>query len=406
MKRNNNNKNNKNDKNNKNFLYLIIGFGIVMLSFCGAQQFVSTYLPGEVGLTSLILIYSLFGISSLSIAPVIVSKFGSKKCLLASSGFYGLYIASLAAASPGLVYGASCVLGISAAVMWTAAYSYLTRVSSADVLGVNSGLFYMAYGLGAFVGILVLGLVSTAQNYPPYFLFDAGLILAAVFFFSLMDDIKPEGDVRRKIHKRLFEAVKTMKSLSVLRASTTAFLTYAIFGLVVAQVPIQLARMGLSAGISGTAVFFLVPVFLSKKIGKYSDKYGRLPLIFMAYVLAVPGMILLAVSAKTVLLFAGLIFLTLAFTILQPCFTALQGDISSEDTIENVSGVFLLVRNLGTVSAFVGAHFLGNKYLYFSVAALTVVSFVLLYTFPNLKSNTERAKIRKKINFEIEQCEV
>jgi len=128
----------------RNILFLSLGFFLIFWGFDGVQFFVTTFFEQQkiasVGFTSLILIYLFFTLGN-PLAAIVVSHIGGKKSMMLGAVSYSLFIFALSLHNIPLLYAASILLGIGAALLWTGQNSYLIRASQEMSRGTNSGFF-------------------------------------------------------------------------------------------------------------------------------------------------------------------------------------------------------------------------------------------------------------------------
>ncbi|ODN05433.1 UNC93-like protein MFSD11 [Orchesella cincta] len=103
------------------------------------------------GYISLSIIYGVFSISNW-VAPSIVAVLKEKKSMLAGAVLYTAFIASFLYPKTWLLYLMSAVLGIGAAVIWTAQGSYLAICSDETTMSRNSGVFWAILQSSMFFG--------------------------------------------------------------------------------------------------------------------------------------------------------------------------------------------------------------------------------------------------------------
>eukprot|EP00794_Sanderia_malayensis_P009173 gene9173-10146_t len=93
------------------------------------------------GYVSLAIIYAVFSLANF-IAPPIVSLIGPRLSLILGGLCYCLFIGSLIYPFVSTLYIASVIIGLGAAVIWTAQGNFLTINSNQDTMGRNSGIFW------------------------------------------------------------------------------------------------------------------------------------------------------------------------------------------------------------------------------------------------------------------------
>ncbi|XP_029692261.1 UNC93-like protein MFSD11 isoform X1 [Takifugu rubripes] len=149
----------------KKFLNIIIlGFSFMFLftafQTCGnieqtvIKSFNSTEFHGS-GYTSMSIIYGVLSAFSL-VAPVVVTVIGPQLSMFFSGLMYSCYIAMFIYPYTWSFYAASVLVGLGAAVLWTAQGNVLTINSTDNTIGRNSGIFWAIFQLSVFFGNLYI----------------------------------------------------------------------------------------------------------------------------------------------------------------------------------------------------------------------------------------------------------
>ncbi|CAL9692809.1 unnamed protein product [Knipowitschia caucasica] len=107
------------------------------------------------GYTSMAIIYGVFSASNL-IAPSVVTVVGPQLSMFVSGLLYSAYIAMFIHPFTWSFYTASVVVGIGAAVLWTAQGNVLATNSSESTIGRNSGIFWALLQFSLFFGNLYI----------------------------------------------------------------------------------------------------------------------------------------------------------------------------------------------------------------------------------------------------------
>ncbi|XP_053144853.1 UNC93-like protein MFSD11 [Hemicordylus capensis] len=105
--------------------------------------------------TSMAVIYGVFSASNL-ISPSVVAIIGPQLSMFISGIFYSIYIAIFIQPLTWTFYTASVLLGIAAAVLWTAQGNCLTINSNENTIGRNSGIFWALLQSSLFFGNLYI----------------------------------------------------------------------------------------------------------------------------------------------------------------------------------------------------------------------------------------------------------
>lgn len=143
---------------------IILGFGFMFMftafQTCGnigqtvIKSFNSTEFHGS-GYTSMAIIYGVFSASNL-IAPSVVTVIGPQLSMFFSGLLYSGYIAMFIYPYTWSFYTASVLVGIGAAVLWTAQGNVLAINSTDRTIGRNSGIFWALLQFSLFFGNLYI----------------------------------------------------------------------------------------------------------------------------------------------------------------------------------------------------------------------------------------------------------
>lgn len=136
------------DRRTFNVAILGVGFLFIFTAFttCGnVEQTVLKSLRNETftgsGYYSLGIIYGIFSFSNL-LAPTVVAVIGAKLSMFASGLFYSGYIAVFILPFTWSFYLTSLLIGIGAAMLWTAQGQFLVENSEASTINRNTGMFW------------------------------------------------------------------------------------------------------------------------------------------------------------------------------------------------------------------------------------------------------------------------
>ncbi|XP_041076722.1 UNC93-like protein MFSD11 [Polyodon spathula] len=143
---------------------IILGFAFMFMftafQTCGnveqtvIKSFNSSRFHGS-GYTSMSIIYGVFSASNL-IAPSVVAVIGPQISMFVCGLFYSAYIAVFIYPLTWSFYTASVLVGIAAAVLWTAQGNVLTINSTDTTIGRNSGIFWALLQFSLFFGNLYI----------------------------------------------------------------------------------------------------------------------------------------------------------------------------------------------------------------------------------------------------------
>jgi len=301
-----------------------------------------SYIFKNKGYVSLAIIYAVFSVANF-IAPPIVSKVGPRIALLLGGLCYCIFIGSLIYPFVWSLYVASVIVGLGAAVIWTAQGNFLTINSNKDTMGRNSGIFWALLQCSLLFGNMfiyfyfkgtihisakeartvftVLGLCCLVGNLcflllrkPPHSSRDDRETEAEVEYIERKypaDELRDEYDsmqtnsAERKeaqqfgssepstplqAFKRSFQllATKNMLLLSVTTAYTGFELTFfsGVYGNTVGNTGLlednkqQIGLVGMLIGVGEITGGLLFGI-----LGSRTNKYGRDPIVFLGFII-------------------------------------------------------------------------------------------------------------------------
>lgn len=380
---------------------LSASFFTIFFGYNGAQQFLTSYFSDlgivKTGFWSLILIYFSLTISNF-FSGFIVSRFGTKKCLIFGALFYSLFIFSLISRNIFFIYSASVLLGFGAAILWTAQGTFLVKASVPNYFGRNSGFFNVFQQLGTVVGIVITGILIIKFSFSISFLILGFLPLIAGLILFLL---KKTDSREVNFPQNLFFLKKLGKNPYFLKMGLIWFSFSLVLASVAGRFPLEI-KEHFNLGSIGfiLPIFYFLPIISSYYFGKISDIKGRnIFLIFSLFLISI-GFLLFTIQKWLGLDF--LIFITsfflvsLGYAIFASIKFAMLGDVSSGDNLEYAAALFNQFGNLGYVVIL-----LFN--IYFSVTLTYLVSFLIVFTsliiiLPVLKLNMRA--IKEKINLQ------
>ena len=106
------------------------------------------------GFEALAIIYVVFSFSNF-VSPPIVAALGARLSMFLGGMGYALYILAFLHPSRHLILAAAAVLGLSAAVIWTAQGHFITQCSDESNRGMHSGLFWAMLQCSLLIGNLI-----------------------------------------------------------------------------------------------------------------------------------------------------------------------------------------------------------------------------------------------------------
>jgi len=148
-------------KTSRSNLFSVIQLGatftILFLAYNTAQGFESS-VNKNLGLWSLSVLYFVFSFSNL-FAGAIVQKLGEKLSLFFGALGYVIFLAANVYPTFYTLIPGAAVIGLGAAVLWTAQGSFMAKCSTEETLGFHSGVFFGLFQMNAVIGNLLAALL-------------------------------------------------------------------------------------------------------------------------------------------------------------------------------------------------------------------------------------------------------
>jgi MFS family permease len=374
---------------------LSIAFLFIFLGFNGAQQYLTAYFSEikllNVGFNSLVLIYLFFLIFE-PLSAIIISKYGAKKCMVAGSLLYFLFIISLLNPSVITTYLTSVLLGIAASLLWTGQTSYLIRVSEEKSYGASTGFFSSFQSLGSAIGVFTFGILIARFLFKTSFLIFSFFPLLGLLLLLFLKDLKVKEEVKET--KGLGLIKKLFLSKTALKLSIFGFSLQFIYGLVIGIIPIEINKF-ISLPFVGflSSMFYILPIIFSYFLGRLSDISGRVKMIFISFYLVILGLIVLFFSSSAIYLIIGIFLIALYRSISFPLGLALIGDVSSKENIDFLTAFFWMFTGMGVVLALLISNlFQSAKIIYLTSIIIILISIKILI--PLLRNGIQNIKTK------------
>lgn len=367
------------------FSFLLIFFG-----FSGVQQFITPFFSEigipDVGFRALILIYLFFLLSG-PLSAIIVSKYGPKRCMMAASVFYGLFILTIVSKNIFFIYPVSSLLGIAASLLWTGQHSYLITASNEKVYGASSGYFNMLQAFGSATGTLLLGFLIVKLSFGAPFIFYALLPFVGILLLSRLTDLKVQKQANQLVFVR-----KLITNTTAIRLAAFYIAFLFFHGLAIGMIPIDIKNTLSIAWIGVMSfIFLIIPILFSYIFGKIYDIKGRKGMIITAYVIGALGLFLLYFQSALTLIF-GIILVAFAYAIFKPMSFSLVGDVTSKENLVSLTAFLWMAQNIGILSALLVSMQMQTKAVYLVGLAVLVAS--LIIQLPLLRLGTQEVKER------------
>jgi len=260
-----------------------------------------------------------------------IAKRWEKKKIMMVSIFFLFIAVSLSAfaTSYELLLASRVMQGIFIPGITAIMLSYVQEIYPKEHRGLGMGIYMAATGFGAVMGRLLAGWITYAYSWREAFgLFALFLLVALFAMVTQLPKVKLEIYTQKEqTNKRtLLSYLSSPKTLSILFIpmvvffsfmAVTTFITYHL-----SQAPFFLNE----AALGSLFLVLLLSVVASPLAGKYSDKIGRVKVLFLALILLLVG-ILLTLSTSLVIILIGLGLVTIGMFSVQSVTPTYLGDL-------------------------------------------------------------------------------
>lgn len=285
----------------------------------------------------------------------------------------------------------SAITGLGASLLWTAQASFLTKNSTKETLGRNSGIFFGFYQLNHLLGNII---ASKIMNSSPvhekgqrilFITFTVISCIASLSFIALRpiprtDDMIDPPLYHFKTVKRLLATLKLLCEKKFLML----ILIIAYNGIFQAFMAGSFTKeVGKSSLNTVMVLFGIAGAIGSFAFGKIIDVLGRKPILIASSVLVLSGS-LLCLLPKSFLRENSLIYYIIALMFGlgdSSCFTVLYATVGNlfSSTVEPGFGAFKLIQSLAASSFFFVSPYI--TIFYFEVLIVNVFMLIGLLFF-------------------------
>ncbi|XP_053698966.1 UNC93-like protein MFSD11 [Sabethes cyaneus] len=207
------------------------------------------------GYTSLAVVYATLSIANW-ITPPILSKIGSKMAMVVGAMTYCIFITSFLWPQTLLLYIASLILGVGAALIWTGQGMYLTKCSDESTISRNSGIFWATLQMSMFFGNLLVFYLfqdKTHIDKETRVLVFAIMIGVTITGIASLCTLKPQNEASVILEDEIPDVQQTPKQAFV--SATHLFVTKNILLLTVPFIYTGLA-LSFFSGVYGASIGF------------------------------------------------------------------------------------------------------------------------------------------------------
>jgi MFS family permease len=174
-----------------NIIILGCAFCILFAAFLTTQSYTTT-VNESVGFISLAILYGTMAVAVL-FAPTLEHHLGPRLSMVLGSSTYAIYVGCSISAEPSILYPASVLIGVGAALLWTAQGHFLSLNSMPETIGLHSGIFWSCFQVNAIVGnVAAAWLLDSGHSSQFMFTVLCFVACAGVLAFLLLRRVPPD----------------------------------------------------------------------------------------------------------------------------------------------------------------------------------------------------------------------
>ena len=254
--------------------------------------------------------------------------------------------------------------------------SYVQDIYPKRHRGLGMGIYMAATSFGAVIGRLLAGWITSLYSWRIAFATFSILLLIALIVMIYALPSTQKSIIKKVINKKMiFNYLFDFKILSILIIPSVVFFsfmaitTFATYYL--SKPPFNLS----SAQLGNLFLVLFVGVFVSPVVGKYSDKTGRVKILFFGISVLIIG-ILLSLIQSYIFVVIGIGLVTVGMFSVQSVAPTYLGDLALDDktTVAILYQTFFYLG--GALGAFVPA-FIWKNYQYEGVAILSILLLII-----------------------------
>jgi MFS family permease len=366
-----------------NVLMLGFSFMTVFTAFNTTQGYMTTF-HEKAGFWSLCVLYIFFAFSNL-ISPVVVSRLGPRMGLFLGAIPYAIFVLAACFTSDAALIITAGVLGIGAAILWTAHGTFLTQCAGND-MGFYSGVFFGIFQMNGILGSLIaasLLQVGLDQFWTFFILFVIAVIGVIMLCYLL------------PIQTHQVSSVEQTESLSMILRSTFAVL---LDKRMILFIPISLFSgfsmslyLGLIPPIIGVkylgwvlALFGVAEVLGSIIFGKWADLLGKRPVMLTTYAIHASALVcsFFIYSAQPYMFFVTMFFAGLGDAGLNTSIYAILGSANYfKSQAAYAFAAFKLIQSIAMAAGFFSGIYLTYQVIQIIICSIwgaAVLFFVIL----------------------------
>ncbi|MDP6114119.1 MAG: MFS transporter [Planctomycetota bacterium] len=336
----------------KEILILSAAFFFSYLGVGAIQPFLTPYLeeetdrPGTEVVWVLGSVY-LAGIFMRLVAALMVNKLGARMTvilgLLMCTGFSWLIVVTT---HIGILLFGAFFWGWGAGCIWVAGTSMVLDFSPEDRYGTNTSILFAAVYLGQGAGVCLLGWIGAKFGKADLFFWAAVISIPA----NVVSFMFPKAGGKTE-PANLAEGMKVLVSLQGIIVSVLLLSSSFGFGILLGNLSGSVARSTEMQGFGSvgpvTLGFYVARLVCTSFAGPLSDRFGRAPLLVVAYAASAIGLFAAGASDSPEILFAAALSLGVQMGIASVAVGALVGDWAPPEKRHVLLGSLYIWHGLG-----------------------------------------------------------
>lgn len=335
-------------------VFLPIMFSFLFAGPAAIQGYLKPYFATVHGLNPmqaaqpLFTLYFVFAVCRY-LAGHVMHALGRNRCIvLGALGYFGFPVAMALCTRPAHFVLYAAVMGVAAALLWTAGSTHVLDASIKKRLGRASGILYSAVAAGQVFGVLTMGTLSRNKGAHDkyWWIFGCAILFGATGVIVSTFIPKVSGSANRP---RLHYVLQFYRNPSNWVMPLVACLASMPYGFVLGVLNKTADRLAPIWGVTLIlALYYGTNCAISSAAGRISDRLGR----WQTFVgcLVAPGLLLTVIGlfeANRVLVCIAAMVLSCPHGGLSPVMMAWVGDLSTQETRSTVHACAFSWRDLG-----------------------------------------------------------
>lgn len=223
-----------------------------------------------------------------------------------------------------------------------AAASSMSELSTKNNIGETMGKYNAIFSFSGFIGNLLGGFLISILSYNNFFLLSlmltlAGCMLSFICVVETHTKLSQTKEFKKKFRNSISNVFKLLKNNKLLFSLASIFMMGFSLSLINSFYPIYASTIGMSKVMIGitSALNSFSQSFLSPYLGKVSDKFGRIKLIFIGFFANAIIYMLVPIFYE----FYILVFLFLALSLFRALISPSTLALITENTMPDERGV-------------------------------------------------------------------